>query len=226
MEFYGVICHYINMKMINDSQRLKAYLAKYDILSHFSDSNLPFSLYQFEKGETINNRLDPRHYITFVVSGTLKISNIREDGSVSDITAGSGFTCLGDVEFATGSKSPYLIEVMRRTTCIVLPLDSTRDKLEKDPIFLTYLLRSVSEKLNRVTAMAVEPKDLRERILHYIRTECPDNRLAGVEKTAGVLHCSKRQLLRHLKALCDEGILIRTGKGEYSFHTQQKIEPN
>ena len=121
------------MKIINDSQRLQTYLVKYDILSHFSDSNLPFSLYQFEKG-------------------------------------------------------------------IVLPLASTRDILEKDPIFLTYLLRSVSEKLNRVTAMTVEPKDLRERILHYIRTECLDHRLTGVEKTAGVLHCSKRQLLRHLKA--------------------------
>lgn len=215
MDFYGVICHYKNMKKINDTKKLKYYLTKFKIPSFFSVSNLPFTLYIFERGEILNYQMDPLHYLSFTVSGTLKISYIRADGSSSDITSGSSFSCLGDVEFATGTSSPYITEVIRRTTCVVLFIDPIKESLRKDPVFLSYLLRSISEKLNRATAMTVEPKDLKERLLHYIRTECPNNKLTGVEKTAGILHCSKRQLLRHLKTLCEQGVLIHIGKGDY-----------
>ncbi len=217
MDFYGVICHYKNMKKINDPKKLNYFLTKFKIPSFFLSPHLPFTLYTLERGEILNHQLDPAHYLIFTVSGTLRISYIREDGSSSDITTGSSFSCLGDVEFASGTSSPYIIEVVRRTTCVALYIDPIKDSLQNDPVFLNYLLKSVSEKLNRATAMSVEPKDLRERLLHYIRTECVNHQLTGVEKTAGILHCSKRQLLRHLKTLCEQKVLIHTGKGEYTL---------
>ena len=48
-----------------------------------------------------------------------------------------------------------------------------------------------------------------------MREECPDMTLTGVEKASLSLPCSKRQLLRILRTLQEEGIVIKTGKGKY-----------
>ena len=203
------------MKILNDPDRLSAYIRKYHINSFFSSSGLPFALYMFEKGEFLNNLIDPRDYLCFPVSGTYMIMNIRDDGSMSGIYSGSRFTCFGDIEFARNVTSPFLIEVLRRTICVVLPLRDVRSQLENDPVFLRFLLSSAALKLEQITLSMTEPKDLTERLLHYIDSQCDNGVLSGVGIAAAALQCSRRQLQRILKQLCDEGILCRSAKGRY-----------
>ncbi|MBR3358346.1 MAG: hypothetical protein IKG46_11075 [Solobacterium sp.] len=203
------------MKILNDPERLSAYIRKYHIDSFFSSPQLPFALYVFEKGEFLNNLIDPRDYLCFPVSGTYMIMNIRDDGSMSGIYSGSRFTCFGDVEFARNVTSPFLIEILRRTVCVVLPLRDVRSQLENDPVFLRFLLSSAAQKLEQITLSMTEPKDLTERLLHYIDTQCDNGVLDGVGIAAAALQCSRRQLQRILKQLCDDGILDRSAKGRY-----------
>ena len=205
------------MKILNDPERLSGYIRRYRIDTFFSSPDLPFSLYVFEKGEFLNNLIDPRDYLCFPVSGMYMIMNIREDGSMSGIYSGSRFTCFGDIEFARDVTSPFLIEILKRTFCVVLPLKDVRSQLENDPVFLRYLLSSAAQKLEQITLSMTEPKDLKERLLHYIHTQCDNGVLAGVGITAAALQCSRRQLQRLLKELCDEGILHRAAKGRYVF---------
>ena len=211
----GDICHYIDMKKINDPKKLKKMIESRGIDRYFSDPDLPFELYSFEKGEFLSNELDPFDYFSFIVSGSLRILNIRDDGSLYQIAAGSGFAMLGDIEFGCGTASPYLIEVVRKTYCVSLPLDRFRLQLENDPVFLRTLLRETALKLNTVTASLAIPKTLSERVLHYMENECENRTLTGIEKTASRLSCSKRQLLRILKDLAAEKKIIRAGRGRY-----------
>jgi len=118
------------------------------------------------------------------------------------------------VEFSTGKPSAYIVEAGTQAHCIIVDLKRYRPVLEKDPVFLSFLLRSVTDKLNKTTSYLLEPEDLRERTVYYI--EHSDHRtLKGVASAASYLHCSKRQLLRILKELQEEGVIIKTGKGIY-----------
>ena len=203
------------MKIIKDEKRTGTAVHTYGIHRFFSDPDLPFAMVQFDKGEYLNNLLDPSRYISFIISGTIRILNIRDDGSMYEIASGSGFTCLGDLEFASGDVSPYLVEAVRKTVCIAVPLKECRKKLENDPVFLRYILRSVARKLHAATAMAAGPKTLEEKVLYFMENECENQTLKGVEKASYALSCSKRQLLRILKRLCEEGRVVKTAKGAY-----------
>ena len=41
--------------------------------------------------------------------------------------------------------------------------------------------------------------------------------LKSIEEATNYLHCSRRQLQRILKKLCDEGKMIKEGKGKYKI---------
>ena len=203
------------MKKIKNEKRTDELIHLHGIHHLFTDPDLPFELVQFEKGEYMNNLLEPDQYLSFIVSGTIRILNIRDDGSLYEIASGSGFSCIGDLEFCSKEVSPYLVEIVRKTLCIVLPLKQCRGKIENDPVFLRYLLGSLAKKLHASTAMAAMPKTLEEKVLYFMENECENHTLKGVEKASYALSCSKRQLLRILKRFCEEGKVTKTAKGAY-----------
>ena len=205
------------MKKIKNEKQIHELLTKYHILSYFTYPNLPFELYIFEKGEFLNNEIDPYNYFCFILSGSSRILHVREDGSTKQIATIHESTCFGDIEFATGMYSAYLVEILKKTYCLAIPLSSCRKQLENDPVFLRYVLRNIGEKMEKVTTETVLPRDLEERVLYYIRYRCENKTLQGVENTASALSCSKRQLLRILKKMCEEEILVKEGKGTYKL---------
>jgi CRP-like cAMP-binding protein len=210
------------MKKTNSQKRLQTFLEADHISSFFSSPDLPFELYQFEKGEFLNNELDPSGYLLFPVSGSIRILHVRDDGSMYQIASGRSLTCLGDMEFASGRISPYLVEAVTVCQCIVLPLKNTRSSLENDPVFLRFLLCQLAEKMDLSTASQAIPRSLKERLDFYIRTQCTDNTLKGVAKAASALGVSRRQLLRILKQMCEEGTMAKTGKGTYTLQAEKK----
>ncbi len=207
------------MKKINSSKQLHSLLEANHISSFFTSPDLPFELYQFAKGEFLNNKLDPSRYLLFPVSGSVRILHVRDDGTMYQIASGRSLTCLGDMEFASGRISPYLVEAVTSCRCIVLPLQNVRTILENDPVFLRFLLGQLAAKMDLSTASQAIPRSLKERLDFYIRTQCTDNTLKGVAKTASALAVSRRQLLRILKQMCEEGIMTKTGKGSYVLKT-------
>ena len=205
----------IFMKKIKSEKRKEACLNQYRIKSLFmKPDQIEFELYEFSKGEVINNLLDPLDYLLFTVSGVIRVYNIRDSGTMALLAEGESFTVLGDVEFASGEPSAYIVEAGTRVNCIAVNLNRHRSVLKNDPVFLSFLLASVTEKLSRATSYMLEPEDLRERIIYYIK-HADQKTLKGVASAASYLHCSKRQLLRILKMLQEEGKIIKTGKGVY-----------
>ena len=49
--------------------------------------------------------------------------------------------------------------------------------------------------------------------------------LKSIEEATNYLHCSRRQLQRILKKLCDEGKMIKEGKGKYKIKGWKFFHP-
>ncbi len=203
------------MKIIKDKTVLENTLNRYDIRSFFSDTSLSFSLYCFEKGEFVNNTIDCSEYLSFFTEGRIEITHVRDDGSIVSVSEISSFTVLGDLEFADRLFSPHLVEAKKRSYFVVLPLKGIRTTLEQDPVFLMHMLSSVSQKFVSFSSAATVSRSLKEKLLYHMEVTRKDHTVHSVIQTCSVLQCSKRQLLRILKQLCDEDIIVKTGKGTY-----------
>ena len=89
-----------------------------------------------------------------------------------------------------------------------------RETLEDDPVFLQFALRQMAQKLTMST-MDVTMQTLEEKLLLYLDKMQPDHTIHSVNETVIAMHCSRRQLQRVLKTLCEDGRLEKTGKGQY-----------
>ena len=212
------------MKKENDGKKLERYLNRYSIRSFFSDDSLPFELYSFSPREVINNLMDPSEYLMFFVSGRVSIFHIRDDGTVFTVYEMDEFSVLGDVEFGAKGVSPLLVEAVVKSYVVVLPLRNRRKKLMQDPVFLWKMLESVSKKFTSFSDMVYSPGSLRDKVLYHFRYTEKDHMIRSVVRTCSALQCSKRQLLRILKALCEEGVLEKTGKGTYRLMQCDSID--
>ena len=54
-------------------------------------------------------------------------------------------------------------------------------------------------------------------LLGYLRWRCPNHTITNVSEAAFHMNYSRRQIQRVLKALTEQGKLVRKGKGQYSL---------
>ena len=208
------MCHVSHsMKKIDNISKIRKYLEQYKLNALLK--NYPLDLYHFQAHEILNEKLNPRNFLLFLVSGSTSISTIRIDGSVSQISKTDPLVCFGDIEFTQNSTKQYLIETL--TPCYMLSIDlsTTRDQIKKDPDLLFFLLQSVSEKTAFIANSKFETTDIRSKVLYYLEYEAKDNMICGVEQCANHINASRRQLQRILKELVDEGIIVKVKKGIY-----------
>ena len=63
--------------------------------------------------------------------------------------------------------------------------------------------------------MAASAQTLEEKVLFFLQKVQTSHEISSVNNALQPLHCSRRQLQRVLKKLCDEGRLVKTGRGRY-----------
>lgn len=206
------------MKIINDKILLNKLIEKNKITSYFNTKNLEFSLYSYEKGELIAQADKKISDIIFLVEGAVTIYVIRDDGTQYTIAENKDFIILGDVEFITDIPSPFFIEVVKPLKVIALSIEKNKDSLKKDVIFLNFLLQVFSEKMRWLVNTESYSINLEDKVVRYIKNYCPNNILINIEKTANLLHCSRRQLQRVLKKLIDNNTLQKIKKGVYKLN--------
>ena len=104
----------------------------------------------------------------------------------------------------------------KTTTCLCIDLNAAnRKNLDSDVLFLRTLLRSLSDKFRKITAIEGDAGNIEERLLNYMRNITPHGELKGIEDALYSLRCSRRQLQRILKKLTDENKIEKIGKGHY-----------
>ena len=203
------------MKEIKNPETIQKWIETSRIQDYFDTPDLPFRLYEYESGEMLVSPFKEFRELLFVVKGRVDIYGIKDDGNIIPINARKGRMILGDMEFCRKSRNQYHAEAKEQVVCLALPLESCRSKLERDVRFLHALLDSVTEKLELFSLLESSADTIEDRVLLYMRNMCPDGELQGVGETTLKLRCSRRQLQRVLKKLCEEGKVKKTGKGCY-----------
>lgn len=205
------------MQEIQNREKLEFYLGKHHIRELFDTPNLPFRLYRYEAGEMLNILRPTKEYLKFVVEGTVDLYAVRADGGRYMVRRCEGFTFLGDLEFCGKTAGMRYQEVTQAVYTIELPLEALRPTLQRDVRFLNFLLDTMSTKFAGTSMDLVGFSDLRERLLYYIRYECPDQTITSVSQMALRLNYSLRQTQRVLQEMTREGLLLRKGKGHYTL---------
>ena len=189
------------MRRIRDKKQVEYWLQKGHIRENFDTENLPFSVCRFEKGEYLTRQGGRLAELLFLIEGEVQIYGIREDGSVTPVNRHEAPALLGDAEFVMGGASSLFTEA--RTTVIC------------DVKFLHLLLRSYAGKFHTMATLEASAKTIEERVLLYMRHVCPNGEIGGIETALLQLRCSRRQLQRVLKKLCEENTVEKVGKGKY-----------
>lgn len=203
------------MVEIREKELIEYWLDRTKIREYFDTQNLLFRGRRYEKGEYL---AAPDRYlkeILFLVEGVVQIYGIRDDGSISPVGQMNSPALLGDVEFCKQGISPFYAEARTTALCLTLSVEKYREQLDRDVRFLHLLLESYANKLSIFSTVDLPASTIEERVLLYMRNICPDGELRGIETALLGLHCSRRQLQRVLKKLCDNGRVEKTGKGKY-----------
>ena len=110
---------------------------------------------------------------------------------------------------------PFYTEAMGEVLCVALAVGRYRAALDQDPTFLRFLLDSLGEKVQTVFLLGNSSQPVEEKLLAFLRDFAPDHRITSIHAATMKLQCSRSQLQRAVRSLCDRGLLVRTGKGRY-----------
>lgn len=182
---------------------------------HFGARPPVIRLLRFEKGEYLSHPLKPLHQFLLVVEGSVRIYGIHEDSRVFGVSYARTDTLLGDIEFCQINHSPFFTEADEPVLCLSLPFAENRAVLENDPVFLRFVMGQLARKLELSSRTSITAQSLEERLLFYLQQPQSGGEIRHLENLLLHLHCSRRQLQRVLKKLCEEGQLKKTGRGCY-----------
>lgn len=203
------------MKIIQNAELLERIFETQK--THFQSRPPVLRLLEYEKGELLNHPLKPLDQFLLIIEGSITIYDISHDGRIRYITRAGHGALLGDVEFSGSQSQIFYTETLERVLCLSVPFQENRSALENDPVFLRYILFQLAEKLSLSSTMDSMGQTLEEKVLQYLRTIQPSHEICFVNHAMQILHCSRRQLQRVLRKLCDEEILEKTKRGNYKL---------
>lgn len=201
------------MKISNNKEKINMYLDKYNIKEYLQDYELV--LYSFDAYEKLNEKLNPKQFLLFLVSGDVALKSVRFDGSLSQTTIAKPFTCFGEMEFAYPKAKQNIIETVTECEMIGIDIEKYKSKIENDAKLLNLLLKSVVRKIAIISDILYETTDVQSRVLFYLENETQAHEIHGVEQLSQHLNCSRRQLQRVLKNMVNEGMIVKKKKGVY-----------
>lgn len=203
------------MEIVHDKELLQKAILDLDMQSIFNVDRLKPILCSYKKGELLTGPHIRQQYLLFLVSGIVQIYGIGIDGRKIPVNLVKKGSLIGDVEFCNARNSKLFSEAVKDILCVGISVPEYRDVLENDIRFLKFLLSTISSKVY-LTSVSDSPEiSVEEKLLHYMKEECPGHVMKGIEHATLRLRCSRRQLQRVLKDLCEQGIIEKLGKGSY-----------
>ena len=203
------------MKIIKDETIIHRHIQQVDLLKKYEYRKQDYSLFYYERGEVITSSLHPLEHLMFVTEGHYQIYDITPEGNKTPMGLSSPHALIGDIEFSSDTYEPFFAEAATDLYCIALPFRSWKETLNQDADFLRLVNRSLAAKLEHISYMDIRKKTVEERLLFFLEYVFPDRTMQSVEQAAVMLRCSRRQLQRVLRNLCEAGTIKKTGKGKY-----------
>lgn len=208
------------LKEITDKNKIKYWLEKEGILNCFDTPGLVFQAYSYEKGDIIAAPETELDKLMFLVEGAVRIYGIRNDGTFLPVNHCTSPAIIGDVEFVRPGATSFFAEAKITSVFLTLSTTKYRQQLDHDLRFLHMLLHSCIDKINLYSTYDAVAPTIEERVLLHMKDNYPSYELDGIEAAVLQLRCSRRQLQRVLKKLCDSGKIKKTGRGRYKLSEQ------
>lgn len=230
------------MIRIDDKKKLSMYIKKHAIDEIFSADMSGFmQLVMFKRGEYICRDQDKLDYLYFFVKGKAKVYTLLTNGKALLLTFYQDFKVLGDLEILKNETVTTNVQVIEDAYCIAIPVKAVREHLMHDPVFLTFLCNSLSEKLQRCT------KNSSINLLYPLEIRLSSYILAmGIKKEDDELYCvlnenlteiaellgsSYRHLLRTINLLIEKGAIRKiykddsgSGSSEFQIADPKKLK--
>ena len=182
-----------------------------------------FVLHHYRPGELLASPFEKNRYLQFIVEGEILLYDMPSADSFTSV--GTPFyyaNLIGENELVDPDFRTFFVEAKTDVYTLALSVEEYGDRLMNDNVFLRYVCRTMSRKLDNVIKIS-HKVTLREQMMRYLAmTDCTKP-IHDLQHLAQLLHVSSRQLSRTLIELCDEGYLEREKKGVYRI-TDKIIE--
>lgn len=222
------------MNEIRDQKLLHYYLEKYQVNEKFSkDLSQYFKLYRIERGENVyevNEHLDNFY---FLVSGTLKVYYVLENGKTILLRFIKPLGVAGDLEVGVDRTVRTTVNAVTDCHMIGIDISLLKELTHDDPIFMRFIINSLSRKLSAVSnAMAINLSyPLENRFAGYllsISDMVEDRRVQEIKtfdlkEIATMLGTSYRHLCRVIKDFSDLGY-IQKKKSQIIINDFESLE--
>ena len=161
--------------------------------------------------------MDAELYFQIVISGSLSIYYIRDDGTAYSLSSGAEGYIIGEMDLFTNHESNVYAEASSKVLTIACDSYLHKDKLLNNISFTRFVAATMAKKLEAVMNLDATYSTLGERVINFMTYKCEENILKGIEKAAFKLHCSSRQLQRILNSYENDGVVQKIGKGCYKL---------
>lgn len=205
------------MKNIHDKKIIRLALEEMHAEEIFSNLSLPFVIREYDSEEFLSSPIGShRKELLFLLSGTVHVFGLHEEDRLIPINLIEKGSLIGDIEYV-GAQNKLYAKAANKVRCLVLSVEQNKEILDNDVKFLRFLARSLADKVylgqgDETLALSVE-----ERLLYYMKKECENQVLHGTGKASLRLHCSRRQVQRALKKLCQEKTIEKICNGTYRY---------
>lgn len=200
------------MKIIKSTELLEKYLPT--IADYIHTEGIVFELVSYERHELLIQPAFYCHFIYFLVKGRVNVYSLREDGRQFIMEADKRVPMLGDIEFMSQKYPELFVEALEEVLVLRVNTEIYGHQLNNDVLFLHSIIYSCMDILHS----AHKNQSLEEKVLGYMKYQCENQELRKIERSAEILHCSRRQLQRVLSKLVNEEKIIKKGKGVYCLN--------
>ncbi|MGK2699027.1 Crp/Fnr family transcriptional regulator [Serratia surfactantfaciens] len=203
------------MKTVGDSKLKEAFIDAHDLRTALSPPLLAaLRLVSVEAGEHLVTQSDRLSHLYLLVQGKLQVENYDANGMHIVFSFETDFSVIGDLELFSQAQRSVFSSVQAVTDALIftLPIEVIRERAMRDPAFLTFMCRQLSDKLLNASllhasgGLTAEYK-LRKFLLFRIKDEGVQIQLENRELLAGRLGISVRQLSRALAQLAADGMI-------------------
>lgn len=201
------------MELINNNKLLFDLYNQEGLNKIFSIYPSNMTLRKYKKDELISQPLKQLNSFLFIVQGKATIYGIKEDNTILNVASQVQHAFLGEMEFDGLNDNPFFVVANEDVVCISIPFKDNKELLNNDITFLQYRIKKLADDFHYSAKMNVVAKSLKERLIIYFQDN--NGYIDSVNETMINLHCSRRQLQRVLKSLCDEKVIVKVNKGCY-----------
>ena len=205
------------MKKITDEWLVADKIKQLSLEKRFDTEKYHFCIHTYEKEEFLVTPNRENSNILFLLEGEVKIYHLQKDGTMGTVGIACAGDVLGDFEFCRREHAYLFAEAITKVSCLVLSWMEYEDQLRADSDFLMFLLHVSIDKMANSAELVSINSSLEDKLLFYIQNMCVDQTMRNVNSASMTLHCSRRQLQRLLKRLCENHILEKTGRGHYQL---------